>query len=949
MAKDRTGTTLGTYRLERLLGEGGMGQVYAATDEKLGRTVAIKVLRPEVMADSTHRARFEREAKALAGLNHPGIVTIYALEEADDVTYFAMDLVEGETLAAIIKREGGLPVSRILDLAIPISDAVAAAHKRGIAHRDLKPDNIIIGPRDEVTVLDFGLAKRGAASFESPEPAETAASLNMTLEGRIFGTVNYMAPEQAEAGETNLATDVFSLGVVIYEMATGQLPFQGASAMSVLSSILREKPLPMATYDRPVPPELETLVNRCLEKDPDRRWQSALDVRNELEILRDRLADPTAAAAATSGGTSTGRWIGIAAAGLLLGLGVGAGLALLDGRETGGTTSGTTVAATATPPQCVSISSPDGFEIVDMRLSPDADLVAMITKTADDAEEGTAMRTPGEGRFLHLRAIDDFDCRKVADSERILMGEFSPDGRSYMFVRMAPEANLPAKLMRLELDSDLPPVQVGTIPLSLIGVNLMNGEIEAEKGFAWMDDDSLVFVTSAPIEVVVLDARTGTERSRLPLTLPMECRPSRINEPIDERYFLLGVNYYDERGFMQDVLWVDRETGDSGVVVGSAPSAQVILGDQLLFTKGETLYRSGFDPKTRTMTGTAVPVFTGLRTNNSWSSGSFDAARDGSVVHLPGGLQGASRTLWTVDGERTQARRVDHPPRAFEEGIAVSRDGGRVVITHTNDTNDMWDIWAGTVDPPRIRRIQSFPDRDIHFPALSRDGTLAAAQISTTQPSRRSELVVFDPTFPGRDLRVVVAQDGLYGFLPYDIHPDNDRVVYAERREGGDANTLQEVSLEEGATPRQLLGGVALHQSARWSPDGRLMAWSSNESGVQEVFVAPYGPEGLGPVSPVSDGLAAFSGWSVDETGTTFLHYLVNNVEHVRSVEEVDGDLRIGPVQVTGRTVRADTFNLAMDEEGDLLCIRKGLNEGPPTRIELIRGFFTPGNDASTR
>ena len=120
MAKDRTGTTLGTYRLERLLGEGGMGQVYAATDEKLGRTVAIKVLRPEVMADSTHRARFEREAKALAGLNHPGIVTIYALEEADEVTYFAMDLVEGETLAAIIKREGGLPVSRILDLAIPI-------------------------------------------------------------------------------------------------------------------------------------------------------------------------------------------------------------------------------------------------------------------------------------------------------------------------------------------------------------------------------------------------------------------------------------------------------------------------------------------------------------------------------------------------------------------------------------------------------------------------------------------------------------------------------------------------------------------------------------------------------------------------------------------------------------------------------------------------------------
>ena len=193
------------------------------------------------------------------------------------------------TLAAIIKREGGLPVSRILDLAIPISDAVAAAHKRGIAHRDLKPDNIIVGPRDEVTVLDFGLAKKGGMQFSGGDPDVTAPTMHVTLEGRIFGTVNYMAPEQADAGETNLATDVFSLGVVIYEMATGELPFKGDTAMSILSSILKDRPIAMATYDKEVPHELEALVHRCLEKDPDRRWQSALDVRNELEIVRDRI------------------------------------------------------------------------------------------------------------------------------------------------------------------------------------------------------------------------------------------------------------------------------------------------------------------------------------------------------------------------------------------------------------------------------------------------------------------------------------------------------------------------------------------------------------------------------------------------------------------------------------------------------------------------------------
>ena len=157
-----------------------MGQVYEARDEKLGRTVAVKILRPEVVADKEHRDRFEREAKALAALKHPGIVTIYAFEEVDDVTFFVMDLVDGRPLTDIIKEDGGLPVERILDLAIPIADAVAAAHKRGIAHRDLKPDNIIVGPRDEVTVLDFGLAKKGGMQFSGGDPDVTAPTMHVT-------------------------------------------------------------------------------------------------------------------------------------------------------------------------------------------------------------------------------------------------------------------------------------------------------------------------------------------------------------------------------------------------------------------------------------------------------------------------------------------------------------------------------------------------------------------------------------------------------------------------------------------------------------------------------------------------------------------------------------------------------------------------------------------------
>ncbi len=314
--QDRSGTSIGDYTLERLLGRGGMGEVYVARDGRLGRTVALKILRPEVAEDREHRGRFEREAKALAALKHPGIVTIYALEEVGDDAFFVMDLVEGRTLSKLIESEGPLSVERILELAIPISDAIAAAHKQGIAHRDIKPDNIMVGPRGEVTVLDFGLAKNRGVQISNEVGGSTQG---LTMEGRIFGTVNYMAPEQVEAGRTSLATDVFALGVVIYEMATGQLPFQGDSTVSILSSILKEQPVALSSYDNPVPLELERLIQRCLEKDPDRRWQSALDVRNELELVQEAIASGQLEAPAGRGTPARRGALGWVCAALLAG------------------------------------------------------------------------------------------------------------------------------------------------------------------------------------------------------------------------------------------------------------------------------------------------------------------------------------------------------------------------------------------------------------------------------------------------------------------------------------------------------------------------------------------------------------------------------------------------------------------------------------------------------
>ena len=196
---DRTGTTLGEYQLDRLIGRGGMGEVYEATDTRLGRTVALKILRPEFAENKERRARFDREAKALATLNHPGIVTIYALETVDDTTFFTMELIDGKTLAEMIRDEGIMDTDRILQLAIPISDALAAAHKRGSAHRDMKPENIIVKPSGEITVLDFGLAKTAIQPIEQGGVMATE-DVGVSIEGQILGTVNYIAPEQAQGG-----------------------------------------------------------------------------------------------------------------------------------------------------------------------------------------------------------------------------------------------------------------------------------------------------------------------------------------------------------------------------------------------------------------------------------------------------------------------------------------------------------------------------------------------------------------------------------------------------------------------------------------------------------------------------------------------------------------------------------------------------------------------------
>ena len=330
------GKSLAHYNILASLGSGGMGEVFSAEDTRLGRRVALKVLPEEMAADPERRARFEREARAVAALNHPNIVTVHSVEEADGVHFITMELVDGQTLSGMLPKNG-FALRELLEIAIPLADAVSTAHRSGITHRDLKPDNIMVDREGRLKILDFGLAKtrdsKGAVGALTQAPTATVE----TAEGKILGTFAYMSPEQAEGKPVDPRSDIFSMGTILYEMATGERPFGGDSSISIISSILRDDPSPITDRNRSLPRHLGRIVRRCLAKDPERRCQTAIDLRNELEDLKAEIesgqlvVEPGLPAARSNRSMRT-----VGVSGLVAVVAIAAVVAIMSGRKTDG-------------------------------------------------------------------------------------------------------------------------------------------------------------------------------------------------------------------------------------------------------------------------------------------------------------------------------------------------------------------------------------------------------------------------------------------------------------------------------------------------------------------------------------------------------------------------------------------------------------------------------------
>jgi serine/threonine protein kinase/Tol biopolymer transport system component len=405
------GSLLGAYEIIALIGAGGMGEVYRARDPRLGRDVAIKVLPSAHRADPSRLRRFEQEARAAAALNHPNIVTIHSVERAGDVAFVTMEYIEGTSLARLIVR-GGLSPERFLPIAIALADAVSAAHGRGLVHRDLKPSNIMVTADGRVKILDFGLAK-----LLRPEPIDAGetASDPLTAPGSIVGTLPYMSPEQVQGKPVDHRTDIFSLGVIFYEMATGRRPFAGGTSALLLSSILKDAP-PLASDITDVPRELGRIIRHSLAKDPGQRYQTAIDLRNELVEFQEDLNSgslPAPVAPRRARARWSGRSLGLAAA-IMIAAGAGAYL-LWRGRFSPGHSA---AAGNAVFEQLTSRAGIKQYP----SLSPDAKWVVY-----EGHQEGNAdvyLQSVGGQNAINLTKDSPDDDTQPA---------FSPDGESIAF------------------------------------------------------------------------------------------------------------------------------------------------------------------------------------------------------------------------------------------------------------------------------------------------------------------------------------------------------------------------------------------------------------------------------------------------------------------------------------------------------------------------------------
>jgi len=725
------GTRLGPYEVLAPLGAGGMGEVYRAHDPRLGREVAIKILPAEALADPARRARLAQEARAASSLNHPHIVTIHEIESADGVDFIVMEYVPGQTLDGLIPKHG-MRVGEALRLAIPIADALAAAHAAGIVHRDVKPANVMVTRQGVVKVLDFGLAKlRHADAAAGKDDTTVGVESKLSRPGTVAGTLAYMSPEQASGGKVDARSDVFSFGAVLYEMVTGRRPFAGGSSAEMLASLLKEQPKPPSEIGSDVPKELERIIQRCLRKEPGRRFQHMVDVKIELEEIKED-TDSGTNARSVPVRRQRGLWAAAALIGVLA-LATG-GLLLWRSRQ-----------PERPAPYLVPLTSTPGDETYPT-FSPDGDQVAF----AWNGEKG-------DNTDIYVKMVGSTETHRLTTDPAVdSYPSWSPDGRQIAFVRLstgsaAGTIHVISPLGGSDRKLSDQPVAPGPLSWSPDGRWLATG---AAYGGTFLQSD-------LPQGIRLIDASSGDVRS---ITSPTG--PASHIEPAlspDGRHLAyascprnscyvdvveLGPGYAPKeaaRRLTRRLIWPQglAWTRDGASVVygdllsgrlwrvsiqGDAPPARVEIAglgtgfffpaiavsrDRLAFVRAGTrdaIYRFEAGRPPEAVAASSLPYWT-------WNP---HLSPDGSRLAFESNRGGGGDEIWVAAADGSNPVQLTHGPGLWQGSPRWSPDG-RSIAFDSYGEDGQWDIWTIDADGGSLRRVTSNPADD-NQPTWSQDG-----------------------------------------------------------------------------------------------------------------------------------------------------------------------------------------------------------------------------------
>lgn len=827
------GSRLGAYDIVAKLGEGGMGEVYRARDAKLGREVAIKVLPPAFARHPDRLARFEREARALAALNHPNIAQVYGLDEGPEsrdgrngsdglpVPFLVMELLEGRSLSNLL-ADGALPAKKAVDYAAQIARGLAAAHDRSIIHRDLKPDNIYVLPDGRVKILDFGLARQaepeGPAAHAATEPGTLVTRVRVTDPGTVMGTVGYMAPEQVRAEPTDARSDLFSLGVVLYEMVAGRRAFQKETGAETMTAILKEDPPDISLLRTDISPALDRIVRHCLEKNPIERFQTARDVAFALDSLSPSSSGSVAAATAapvTGARNATLERIAWASTVVVLG-GIAAWLA----------TRGPAPYAVPTPEAYRgSVVLPERVGLTQLyqparrlTISPDGSRAVFIGGPRDE---------PGGRNRLWVVTLADAVVQELDGTESAQGPFFSADSRQVLFTNAD--------------QGSLNRISVAGGPVT---------KVQSQVGAGASAHDGTVVIAD---QSKVLRRFTGEEP-------PADVFPPEA-----------GVSYYYPSFLAggRDIIFLRARTEGasregSGVFVRSLDSGEefrlfeglqplnvVHANGHMVFAIGSALYAQRYDEKARQLQGERVRLADDVLSTPTGGA-AFAASQVGSLVYAPQASQQRSRLVRMSRDGRTLGTIGD---AADYSNVVISPDDSRLVVSVMDSDRLTRDIYI--VDIARgVRQRLTFDSGDERSAVWTADGQRVIF-------FKDRDLYMRSADFTGGD--EAVQTDGA-SKDPLQVSPDGRTLLF---RRTGAGNDLWLMPLEGSRTATAIASSRFDENYAAFSPDGRSIVYGSTESGRMEVYVVAI--DGSGGKTLVSNAGGVFPRWRRDGKEIVYL------------------------------------------------------------------------------